>query len=87
MPQNRSNGHRRPPLARTQIHLPPLSADYALTLVGILERAVRAVWRAHGYEMAELMQLREDNAARDRARRRHPLRDDGREPDDPDLPF
>ncbi len=41
-----------------QIHLPPLDAGYALTLVGILERAIDAIWRAHCDNMAELQSLR-----------------------------
>ena len=48
-----------------QIHLPPLDAGYALTLVDIFERAIEAVWRAHGERMAELRDFR---AARDRRR-------------------
>jgi hypothetical protein len=51
--------HRR----HAQIHLPPLDAGYALTLVDIFERAIEAIWRAHGHRMAELRDLR---AARDR---------------------
>jgi hypothetical protein len=47
------------------IHLPPLDAGYALTLVDIFERAIEAIWRAHGERMAELCHFR---AAR------HPLR-------------
>jgi hypothetical protein len=42
-----------------QIHLPPLDAGYALTLADIFERAIAAIWRAHGDRMAELLQLRE----------------------------
>lgn len=42
--------HRRP---HAQIHLPPLDPDQALALVEILERATRAVWRAHGDAMAD----------------------------------
>jgi hypothetical protein len=53
----------RPPHA--QIHLPPLDAGYALTLVDIFERAIDAIWRAHGHSMAELQALRAD-AARSR---------------------
>jgi hypothetical protein len=41
-----------------QIHLPPLDAGYALTLVGIFERAIDAIWRAHGHSMSELQALR-----------------------------
>lgn len=40
---------------RAQFHLPPLDADEALTLVNILERAIAAIWRAHGEAMAELL--------------------------------
>ncbi len=52
-------GRKRRPHA--QIHLPPLSADYALTLVGIFERAIEAVWRAHGQAMGDLQKLRTDH--------------------------
>ena len=38
-----------------QLHLPPLDADTALTVVAILERAIAAIWRAHGDPMAELL--------------------------------
>jgi hypothetical protein len=38
-----------------QLHLPPLDADAALTVVAILERAISAIWRAHGHHMAELL--------------------------------
>ena len=38
----------------TQVHLPPLDAGYALTLVDIFERAIAAIWRAHGDRMAEM---------------------------------
>jgi hypothetical protein len=48
------------PRRHAQIHLPPLSADYALTLVGIFERAIEAIWRAHGDGMAEIRALRAD---------------------------
>jgi hypothetical protein len=49
---------RQPPLPHPQIHLPPLDAGYALTLVDIFERAISAIWRAHGDRMAELLELR-----------------------------
>lgn len=42
-----------------QIHLPPLDAGYALTLADIFERAIAAIWRAHGDRMAELLSLRD----------------------------
>jgi hypothetical protein len=46
------------PRRHAQIHLPPLDAGYALTLVDIFERAIEALWRAHGERMAELSHLR-----------------------------
>ncbi len=46
-------GHRHP-----QIHLPPLDAGFALALVDIFERAIVAIWRAHGDRMADLLELR-----------------------------
>lgn len=42
---------RRP---HVQIHLPPLDAHEALALVDLLERAIAAVWRTHGDDMAEI---------------------------------
>jgi hypothetical protein len=54
---------RRRTTRHPQIHLPPLGADYALTLVDIFERAIAAIWRAHGDRMADLMQLRDANRA------------------------
>ena len=52
---------RRRASRHAQVHLPPLDAGYALTLVGIFERAIAAIWRAHGDRMAELLQLRDAN--------------------------
>jgi len=49
---------RRRRSRHAQIHLPPLDAGYALTLADIFERAIAALWRAHGDRMAELLQLR-----------------------------
>jgi hypothetical protein len=74
----------RPPARRhAQIHLPPLDADYALTLVHIFERAIEALWRAHGDRMALLLQQREQ--AR-RAAQHHVVFDG--DPDAPDdIPF
>lgn len=48
-----------PPRRHAQIHLPPLDAGYALTLVDIFERAIEAIWRAHGERMLELRAARE----------------------------
>jgi hypothetical protein len=74
---------RRPARRHAQIHLPPLDAGYALTLVDILERAIAALWRAHGERMAQLLQQREQ--AR-RAAQHHVLLDG--DPDAPDdIPF
>jgi hypothetical protein len=53
---------RRRPRPHPQIHLPPLGAGYALTLVEIFERAIAAIWRAHGDQMTELLELRRATA-------------------------
>ncbi len=45
---------RRPP-PRAQLHLPPLTAREALLLSNLLDRAITALWRAHGDAMAELL--------------------------------
>lgn len=52
---------RRP---HAQIHLPPLSSDYALTLVDIFERAITAIWNAHGDSMSNLRALRGERIKR-----------------------
>jgi hypothetical protein len=49
---------RRGPRPHPQIHLPPLGAAYALTLVDILDRISDAIWRAHGDRMTHLLDLR-----------------------------
>ena len=38
-----------------RIHLPALEPDQAVILVQVLERAVGAIWRAHGDEMADFL--------------------------------
>ena len=47
---------RRP--RRAQIHLPPMTADEALRLVAMLDRAITAIWRAHGDAMADHQAMR-----------------------------
>lgn len=49
---------RRPPPPHAQIHLPALDATCALILVDVFERAIAAVWRAHGDAMSDLQALR-----------------------------
>ena len=49
-----------------QLHLPPLSANEALTVVTILERAIAAIIRAHGDDMHRHLDLSRQEA---RARR------------------
>ena len=62
-----------------RIHLPPLSPTEALTVVRALERAVAAVWRAHGEQMRYELDAR---ALEARARRRGlTIRDRGADPD------
>ena len=69
---------RRRARPHPQIHLPPLDAGYALTLVDIFERAIAAIWRAHGDRMAELSLLRAANPRQ--------LRDDILDDGNPDAP-
>jgi hypothetical protein len=38
-----------------QIHLPPLTAEEALLVANLLDRAIAALWRTHGDAMAELL--------------------------------
>lgn len=49
---------RRPPPPHAQIHLPPLDTSSALTIVDVFERAIAAIWRAHGDAMADLQSAR-----------------------------
>jgi len=49
---------RRPPPPHAQIHLPALDASCALILVDVFERAIAAIWRAHGDAMADLQAAR-----------------------------
>jgi hypothetical protein len=44
----------RRPRPHAQLHLPALSAEQALLLVHVLERAIAALYRAHGEAMIEL---------------------------------
>jgi len=57
MTRQPSNPHETP-LPRARIVLPPLSADYALTLADILDDIVTAIWEAHGDRMVDLLALR-----------------------------
>lgn len=41
--------------SHAQIHLPPLTADEALLVVNLLDRAIAALWRTHGDAMADLL--------------------------------
>jgi len=45
-------------MLHAQIHLPALDASCALILVDVFERAISAIWRAHGDAMADLQALR-----------------------------
>lgn len=44
-----------------QAHLPPLEGDDALRFVGLLQRIIDAVWRAHGLEMTERLMDRSEH--------------------------
>lgn len=39
-----------------QVHLPPLTPHEALVFVNLLEKICRALWRAHGTGMAQILQ-------------------------------
>ena len=46
-----------------QIHLPPLTADEALLLSNLLDRAIAALWRTHGDAMADRLACIDPDAA------------------------
>ena len=50
---SRSNKGRRLPHAR--IHLPSMEPDQAVMVVDVLEKTVKAIWRAHGDAMADYL--------------------------------
>lgn len=74
-PKHSSPSRRR----HAQLHLPALSAEQALLLVTILERVIRAIYRAHGDAMADLCAARIDPPSQ------HHFRFSGLLPDD--FPF
>lgn len=61
----------------TQAHFPALDPHEALRFVGLLQRVIDAVWRAHGQEMGE--RLIDQYVAE--------LTDDGPPIDDREVPF
>jgi len=54
---------RRRPRPHAQLHLPALTAEQALLVVHVLERAIEALYRAHGEAMVELTATRIDRPA------------------------
>ena len=38
-----------------QVHFPPLTGQEALLIANLLDRAIAALWRAHGDAMADLL--------------------------------
>ena len=46
-----------------QIHFPPLTADEALLVANLLDRAITALWRTHGDAMADLLACIDPDAA------------------------
>lgn len=76
---NRSQPRCRQRTAR--MHLPHLAPDDALLLVSVLQRAIDAIWRAHGNEMVEASIESADTLPRQRtAQLTTPL-------SDPDIAF
>ena len=57
---NRPSPSRR---RHAQLPLPPLTAEQALLLVRVLERAIRSIYRAHGDARADLCAARIDPPA------------------------
>lgn len=51
--QNLPRPHHRRNKKHARIHLPHMNADDALLVVALLEKAVEAIWRAHGDAMAD----------------------------------
>lgn len=49
---------RRPRPHHAQLHLPQLTAEESLLFVEIFERAIKAIWRAHGDSMADHLAMR-----------------------------
>lgn len=50
----KAQSHHRPTHKRhARLHLPHMNADEALLVVAVLERAVQAIWRTHGDDMAD----------------------------------
>ena len=45
--------HHDPKRRHARLHLPRMNADDALFVVAILEKAIAAIWRAHGDDMAD----------------------------------
>ena len=78
----RSPGHpsAKRPRRHSQLHLPPLDAQQALLLVHVLERAIQAIYRAHGYAMVQLSAAQIDPPAHRTLRSSRILTDD-------DFPF
>jgi hypothetical protein len=45
----------RSALPRARLALPPLEGEDALAIVNFLDRAIAAIWRAHGHAMADCL--------------------------------
>ena len=55
MMQSTTPAWKRRGAHHAQIHLPPLTAQEALLVCNLLERAIAALWRTHGHAMADLL--------------------------------
>ena len=47
------HGNNRPGRPHAQVHFPALAPDEALRVVELFERAITAIWRAHGAAIAD----------------------------------
>ena len=66
---------RRRGRPHAQLHLPPLTAQEALLLCNLLDRAITALWRTHGDAMADLLACCDPDAALSSDPTDTPLRD------------
>ncbi len=66
-----------------QIHLPPLTAEEALLVANLLDRAIAALWRIHGDAMADLLACLDPDANRQTDPADAQLAGDPATPDEP----
>ena len=63
MTRTKTPSARRSRRPHAQLHLPSLSAEQALLVVSVLERAIAALYRAHGEAIVDLSAAAIDHPA------------------------